>query len=331
MATAQQILGLLRSHAKGDEERFHALSMQIAAAEERKGHRKLADEIRKLADTVAQRKKAPDQGHRAGEPVPIVAPRGELAGIMSASYPKTRLRHMVLPESVSRELAKVVTEHRQRWKLSEHGLWPRAKVLLVGPPGSGKTMTASALAGELALPLFTILLHGLITKYMGETAAKLRIVFDAIADTRGLYLFDELDAIGAKRATGNDVGEARRILNSFLQFLEEDRSESLIVATTNHPEILDRALFRRFHVILEYALPERDLIVQTVESRLAMFPLKSIDWDRVAGAAEGLSNAEIIRAAEDAARDAVLSGQGDVETDALSDALAARMSAYRPT
>src|SRR3546814_8583690 len=87
-----------------------------------------------------------------------------------------------------------------------------------------------------------------------------------LAETRGVYLFDELDASGGKRGADNDVGEARRILNSFLQFLEEDRSESLIVATTNHPEILDRALFRRFHLILEYSLPEPDLIVKTVRS-----------------------------------------------------------------
>ena len=96
-------------------------------------------------------------------------------------------------------------------------------------------MTAGALAGELHLPLFTIVLDGLITKFMGETAAKLRLVFDAMQATRGVYFFDEFDAIGARRSERQDVGEIRRVLNSFLQFLEQDGSHGLIVAATNHP------------------------------------------------------------------------------------------------
>ena len=121
-------------------------------------------------------------------------------------------------------------------------------------------MSASALAGELHLPLFTIVLDGLITKFMGETAAKLRLIFEAISQTRGVYLFDEFDALGSERASGNDVGEIRRVLNSFLQFLEQDQSDSLIVAATNHPKLLDRALFRRFDDVIEFALPDHCLL-----------------------------------------------------------------------
>jgi AAA+ superfamily predicted ATPase len=330
MATAQQILGLIRSHAKGDEERFVALTVQLASSEEKKGHLKLAEELRQLADEARNRAQTPSvKSGAAPRPVPIVSPRGELAGLMSASYPKTRLSHMVLDQPTEGQLRRIIEEHRQRWKLQEHGLQPRSKLLLVGPPGSGKTMTASALSGELGLPLFTVLLHGVITKFMGETAAKLRLVFDAIAQTRGVYLFDELDAIGGQRGADNDVGEARRMLNSFLQFLEEDHSESVILATTNHPELLDKALFRRFHLQLEYRLPNCDLLVETIRSRLAMFPLTDIDWKSVAEAGDGLSNAEIIRAAEDAARDAVLDGRPGPDTQGLIGTLKARRASYR--
>lgn len=103
-------------------------------------------------------------------------------------------------------------------------------------------MLATVLAGELGLPLFTIRLDSLMTKFMGETASKLRLLFDAITQTRGVYLFDEFDAIGSQRGLLNDVGEIRRILNSFLQLIEQDESDSLILAATNHPEILDHAL-----------------------------------------------------------------------------------------
>jgi len=114
-------------------------------------------------------------------------------------------------------------------------------------------MTAAALAGEMNLPVFTIQLDGVIRKFMGETAAKLRLVFDATRTTRGVYLFDEFDAIGGRRTAANDVGEIRRVLNSFLLFLGQERSDSLVVAATNHPDLLDRALFRRFDDVVEYA------------------------------------------------------------------------------
>lgn len=114
-------------------------------------------------------------------------------------YPDLRLTDMILPDSLRVRLQRVLGEQRQQAGLREHGLVPRRKLLLIGPPGSGKTMTASALAGELHLPLFTIVLDGLITKFMGETAAKLRLVFDAMQATRGVYFFDEFDAIGARR------------------------------------------------------------------------------------------------------------------------------------
>jgi hypothetical protein len=315
MVTAQQLLGLVKSHALGDDERFHALTMQLAAAEERRGHKKLADELRQLAERVLVERRP--EGDVAPQPVPLVQPKGDLAGIMSASYPKVRLNHLVLPQATLLQLHRIVDEHRQRWRLREHGLFPRHKLLLVGPPGSGKTMTASALAGELGFPLFGILLHGLITKFMGETAAKLRLVFDAIATTRGVYLFDEIDALASQRGAGNDVGEARRILNSFLQFLDEDQSGSLIVATTNHPELLDRALFRRFHVLISYTLPEIPLIVETMKSRLMTFDTRAVDWSSVASAATGLSNADLIRAAEDAARNTILGGSASLKTAEL--------------
>src|SRR5262249_3287120 len=144
--------------------------------------------------------------NRRSKPTPVVQPRGELSAILSARYPDSRLSEMVLEPEVRSRLERVLLEQRQRDRLRARGLAPRRRLLLLGPPGTGKTMTAAALAGELHLPLFTILLEGLITKYMGETAAKLRLVFDALEETRGVYLFDEFDAIGARRTADNDVG-----------------------------------------------------------------------------------------------------------------------------
>lgn len=187
-------------------------------------------------------------------------------------------------------------------------------------------MTASALAGELHLPLFLIRLDGLITKFMGETAAKLRLVFEAMQETRGVYLFDEVDALGGARVQGNDVGEIRRVLNSFLQFLEQDQSDSMLVAATNHPQLLDRALFRRFDSVIEYPVPSPEIVRSIIRNRLATMRIGRIEWRTVTHAAEGLSHAEVTLAAERAAKDMILSNAKTVTTSALVAALQERQT-----
>jgi hypothetical protein len=186
MAKADQIKALIRSHAEGDDCRFYAIAMQVAAQAARSGHGRFAQELRALIDRAKERAKAA-QAAPGRKPIPLAQPRGELAGLLTLSYPKTRVADMVLEGDLHRRIDRVVVEQRQRERIREHGFAPLRKLLLVGPPGTGKTMTAAALAGELGLPLFTIQLDGLITKYMGETAAKLRLVFDAIQATRGVY------------------------------------------------------------------------------------------------------------------------------------------------
>jgi AAA+ superfamily predicted ATPase len=167
-------------------------------------------------------------------------------------------------------------------------------------------MTATALAGELNLPLFAIQLDALITKFMGETAAKLRLVFDAIQSTRGVYLFDEFDAVGGDRRALNDVGEIRRVLNSFLQFLEQDNSDSIVIGATNNASLLDRALLRRFDSVLEYRIPSQDIVEHFMRNRLASLETPEVNWKRVAAAANGLSLADVAQACDQAAKNSIL-------------------------
>lgn len=320
MATAEQIKALLRSHASGDEEHFRAIAMQIAAHSARKGNSQLAEELRDLIDK-ARHQQIPVSPPRA---VPITRPAGELAGLVSASYPDTKLADMVLDTETLQHLSEVVQQYRQRDLLRSHGLSPKRKLLFIGPPGCGKTMSGAAIAGECGLPLMFVQLHALITKFMGETAAKLHVVFDAMIPTRGVYLFDEFDAIGAERGTRNDVGEIRRVLNSFLQFLERDDSESIIIGATNFVGMLDDALFRRFDDVIEYKRPTRSMAKLLVQNRLAGFDLSAIRWRLLSPSFGVLSHAEIVRACEATARDAVLGGVSKIETSALLHSLARR-------
>lgn len=327
MATADQVKALVRSHADRDDMRFYAIAMQVAAQAARSGHGKFAQELRELVDQVKARTKATELSG-GSKPIPLAQPRGELAGLLTVGYPRTRMADMALPEALSVRLERILTEQRERGRLREHGFSPIRKVLLVGPPGTGKTMTAAALAGELGLPLFSIQLDGLITKYMGETAAKLRLVFDAIQSTRGVYLFDEFDALGGERSSKNDVGEIRRVLNSFLQFLEQDASDSIVLGATNHVGLLDRALFRRFDAVLEYSLPTEEIATRVMRGRLAPLDASNIEWLAVAKAAEGLSHAEIAMACEQAAKNAILDHTTAVRSAALVDALVERRSSH---
>jgi len=286
--------------------------MQVAAKAARSGHGKLAEELRELVDDARDR--SPRSLHA---PIPLAQPRGELAGLLTASYPKARLAEMALDPETKTRLERILLEQRQRERIREHGFEPQRKLLLVGPPGTGKTMTASVLAGELTLPLFTIQLHSLLTKFMGETAAKLRLIFDALEKAPGIYLFDEFDALGGERAATNDVGEIRRILNSFLQFLEQDQSESLIIAATNHAKLLDRALFRRFDAVIEYRLPSAKIAIEVMRGRLALLNTTKVDWQLVAEAAEDLSHADVTRACEQAAKNTILEHSTVIETENL--------------
>lgn len=313
MATAEQVKALLKSYSEGNGEHFVSVALQIAAQFAHGGKGKLAQELRDLVDDI----KCKQAAGKIGGAVPIARPTGELAGLLAVTYPKTRFAEMVLASETHAQLERVVREYRQQDTLRGHGLSARRKLLLVGPPGCGKTMTASALAGELTLPLFSVQLHALITKYMGETAAKLHLIFAAMTQTRGVYFFDEFDAIGADRGSKNDVGEIRRVLNSFLQFLEQDDSDSLVVAATNYVAMLDDALFRRFDDVIRYARPDKEQITQLIRNRLRNFLTKRPGWSKIQEAAATLSHAEIARACDDAAKDCILSGVSQVGSSDL--------------
>lgn len=303
MASADQLKALLKSHLEGNDDRFYSVAMQVAAHEAKVGHGKLANEIRTLIDQAKAKRKP---GHLNDKAVPIGRPRGELANLLSVSYPKARLGDMILSAELTHQLERIIREQRHSAEILSHGLQPRRKLLLMGPPGTGKTMTASVLAGELGLPLYQVRLDGLITKFMGETAAKLRQIFESTQQARGVYFFDEFDAIGSQRGLTNDVGEIRRILNSFLQMIEQDDSHSLIVGATNHPEILDKALYRRFDDLLHYELPDEPHIAGVLKARLGRMAVKGVSWKRLANKAIGLSYAELTRAADEVMKSALI-------------------------
>ena len=315
--TVRHILALLDSHAEGDEERLLSIALSIAATEARAGHADDANALKKAVQRMRDAQRAP--APMAAAPIPLVRPRGELQTIVESSYPKTRLSGMVLALATADKLSRVVRQQEARATLRAHGQTPASHLLLIGPPGTGKTMTSAALAAELRVPLFTIKMESVFSRFMGETASKLRLVFDQVASVRGVYLLDEFDAVGARRGDPNEVGEMRRILNSVLSFMEETNStDSIVVAATNHVEILDHALARRFDEVIEYNLPTADEGVALLKTRLGKFKLATEALKNLRDDLEELSQGEIVRAADSAVREAILDGVTEISTNHLA-------------
>ena len=329
MATARQILELLKSHVEGDDERFRTAALQLAANEARQGHEDLAKQIQALL-SKAPRMLATATPAEKGGAIPFARPSGELAGLLELVKPAVGLNQLVLSSELCRRLQRVVKEQQQFGKLREHNLRPRQRLLLLGPPGCGKTMTAHALAHELGLPLFVLRLDAIFTKFLGETASKLRVVFDAIESHRAVFLFDEFDSLGLARGAQSDVAEMRRVLNSFLVFIESMRGHSLVIAASNHPDSLDAALFRRFDDIIEYTMPSKAELRTVFEQRLANENL-SIDWQKVMKAAENLSIAEAVRSADDAIKERLIEHKDRITTALLLSAIAERLKKHQST
>jgi SpoVK/Ycf46/Vps4 family AAA+-type ATPase len=324
--SAKHLLALLNSHIDGDEEQFLSVALQAAAQEARQGRPEEAEKLKRLVQKARDQQRT---GRPAGgqTPIPLARPRGELQALVESTYPKVSLASMVLAEDVRSRLDRVVRQQLERATLRDHGQAPTTHMLLVGPPGTGKTMTASALAGELRLPLFTVRLEALFSRFFGETAAKLRLVFDQVAQTRGVYLLDEFDAVGARRGDTNDVGEIRRVLNSVLSFMEEpNTTDSLVLAATNHSEILDEALARRFDEVIEYELPDLAGARAVIERRLGKYKLAARSWGLIEPVLGGLSHGELVRAADAVVREAILEGASRVSPDALRSALQDRQA-----
>lgn len=316
MAAAEKIKALLQSYGDKDDARFYTTAMQIAAAEAKKGHTKLAEELKVLIQKI-KTKRSVDSVSKT-RILPVNEAQKELKDLLEVYRPNIKTKDMVLTPQVAEAIERILSEQKKFDQLLQHNLEPRRKLMLVGPPGCGKTMTAKAIAGDLEIPLFIIRLDGLISRYMGESIAKLKLIFDSMYQHRAVYLFDEFDSIGSNRSYGNDVGEIKRVLNSFLMNIEKDESNSLLIAATNIPESLDKALFRRFDDIIQYPLPKEKEIAELLQVQLKGYELsKGKTINAITKEAVGLSFADISNACKDAIKEMIVQNSNKVSSATL--------------
>lgn len=294
MATADQILSLIRNHLNNDDTQFRKVALQISAVEARSGHTIVARTIQELLN----------QKKTSLGTVRLVSKNKDIDDLLLQVDTYDDMTSLVLRQELKEKLDRVIKEYLKKEALSKYGLANRRKLLLYGASGTGKTMTASALAKEFNLPFFVVRTEKVVTKFMGETGQKLGRIFDFINEVPAVYLFDEFDAIGSQRGMDNEVGEQRRILNTFLQLLERDDSDSFIIAATNSIESIDKAMFRRFDDVIEYKLPDGEQRLALLREYL--YTAKDLDFSSAEPLFDGMSHAEIKMVCSDIFKESLL-------------------------
>ena len=312
MARSDLIINLVKAGASGDAAALRSTAEALAADERAKRHNGFADRISKALDV-------PPKTIGTGRPSFSAArPVDGSSGILRRE-PHRPLDDLYLSENVRSVCVELIEEQRRADVLRAHGLEPRHRLLLVGPPGNGKTSLAESIAYELALPWFTVRYDAVITSYLGETAQRLRRLFDFVRTEPCVLFFDEFDAIGKERGDLHETGEIKRVVTTLLLQLDDLPSYCVLIGATNHPELLDRATWRRFQLRLNLARPgDEDMAAYCAEQLRRLSGSVGYTGKRLALAIRPTSFSEAEDFFLDVRRRAVLA-QGSVSLRAIID------------
>ncbi|WP_291201572.1 ATP-binding protein [Hyphomonas sp.] len=268
MARSDHLIDLVKAGVQGDVDSARKTAEAIAAEERGKKHSGVADRIARVLEFADQHRPTGDSGQ--------ARPRlRDGSGGILRQEARRSFSDLYLDAPVLNACQELVEEQRRADLLRAHGLEPRHRVLLVGPPGNGKTSLAEGLAYEMALPLFTVRYEAVVTSYLGETAQRLKRLFDYVRTEPCVLFFDEFDAIGKERGDIHETGEIKRLVTTLLLQLDDLPSYCVVVGATNHPELLDRATWRRFELRLEIAKPGRNLLIRYFSDQLDKFDQNS--------------------------------------------------------
>jgi len=299
MARADLLIDLVRAGALSDRPRFRKALEALVSEERAKQHHILAD---RLAEYLSS------NGFPSRSVATISSGRsGNAVDLYHEVSPLRRMTDLLLPELVITACEEVFEEHRRSGLLRAHNLEPRNRILLAGPPGNGKTSLAEAFATELAVPLLLVRYESVITSYLGETALRLSKLFELVRQQQCVLFFDEFDVVGKERGDVHETGEIKRVVSSLLLQIDDLPLHVIVVVATNHPELLDRAVWRRFQLRLELPSPSMELAQEWFArfekaSRLDLgFPP-----ERLADHLHGLSFSELEQFSLDVQRQIVL-------------------------
>jgi SpoVK/Ycf46/Vps4 family AAA+-type ATPase len=301
MPTIDQLSKLFKALASKDLPTAEHVAHEIASDEEEKGHRTAAQLLKGSLVSNGTRSLSALDGHINGNGIASL-----LTGALSRRNSTVRLGDVVLRPDARRRLEDLTREFRGQARLKSLGIRRRSKLILHGPPGCGKSLTAQALANELRVPMYIVRFDSVIGAYLGQTATHLRQLFQFAESTQCVLLFDEIDALGKRRGNPTDVGELDRIVIALMQELELSDLLGFVIATSNMPDSLDEALWRRFDLAINFPAPNKREIARFVRAKADSFGLPVTK--RLLGSVAGIGNyAEIERAIENEARRVALS------------------------
>ena len=295
------------------------LCKRIVDEEEKRGHGRVAEDLSKI---LRHSKSGPGDKTSHGQLSRLPTSRRDLSPLVQ-DISTEQLRHeMVLPENVESRLQRIEKEFAARIRLAKHGLKPRRRILLYGPPGCGKSLGAERLAWNTGLPLRKVRFDTLLSSFFGETMSNLRSVFDAAQTTPCALFLDECDTLARSRSERNDVGEVTRITNGLLEMLEGFKGDGLVIAATNLDSALDPALFRRFDEILKIPLPGIEEVLRLLKVTLSSIDIEPfMPWDELSREMDGMSCSEVVQITQNGAKRCFLEGRKKVDESDLRHAL----------
>lgn len=262
MAQADTLVEIVKAASSGDQQSFRKAAESLVQEERGKGHRVLADRLSKALQYSPS-----FQTRQPGSTTPSSAGGGGVhKELIFEINPERPLSTLLLAEKTKTQLSELIEEQHRAELLHSHNLRPRHKVLLAGAPGNGKTTLAEALACELMVPLIVVRYETLIGSYLGETSSRLKNILDYVKTQRCVLFFDEFETLGKERGDTHETGEIKRVVSSLLLQMDDLPDYVVVVAASNHPELLDRAVWRRFQLRIELPIPTRTQLAQFINS-----------------------------------------------------------------
>lgn len=313
---AALIENLITAHCSGDEHRFADALQELVEDETQKGNTPTAARLRKAYTQKRDSPQSSEPRHffnsSALSSTPtMAAPRDKdsLLELYEVLRPSASLDDVVLPDSQKQALAQFIVEQEQAETLLKHNIPPANRILLCGPPGCGKTLTAMAISNALHLPMAYVRLDGLVSSYLGQTSTNLRKVFDSVRSQRVVLFLDEFDAIAKKRDDAHELGELKRVVTTLLQNFDNLPANVILLAATNHEQLLDPAIWRRFNFTLRLTPPSLPQRKQLIEKELAKYHVGSkVNATTLAKITDGMSGARIDELIREAAKSYLLKG-----------------------